>query len=65
MVLGTAGGLLAQHGLLGRTGGYLSYRLLFLSLRYSTMDWAKGVRKDCMCVGVFKGLWDFNEDIKS
>ena len=49
----TKGGLPAKLGLLGRTGGHLSHRLLFLSLRYGTLDWAKGGRKDCMCLWVF------------
>ena len=65
MVLGVQGGLPAEHGLLGRTRGYLSQGLLFLFLRYGTLDWAKEGRKDCVCIWVFKGLWDFNEDIKS
>ena len=64
MVLGTEGGLPAEHRLLGRTGGYLNHRPLFLFLRYSTLDQTKGGRKDSVC-GCFKGLWDFNEDIKS
>ena len=34
------------------------------SLRYGTPDWAKAGRTVCVC-GCFKGLWDFNEDIKS
>ena len=62
MVLGTEGGLPPEYGLLGRMGVYLSHGLLFLFLRYGTLDQAKGGRKDCVC---FKGLWDFNEDIKS
>ena len=33
MVLGTEGGLLAEHGLLRRTRGYLSHGLLFLFLQ--------------------------------
>ena len=53
MVLGTLGGLTAEHGLLGRTGGYLSHRLLFLFLRYGTLDWEKGGRKDCVCLWMF------------
>ena len=66
MVLGTVGGLPAEHGLLGRTGGYLSHGLLFLFLRYGTPDWAKGGEGRTVCVcGCFKELWDFNEDIKS
>ena len=66
MVLGTMGGLPAEHGLLGRTGGYLSHGLLFLFLRYSTPDQAKMGEGRTVCVcGCFKGLWDFNEDIKS
>ena len=64
-MLGTEGGLPAQHGLLGRTRGYLSHRLLFIFLRYGTPDQAKGGRKDCVWGGRFKELWDFNEDIKS
>ena len=62
MLLGTEGGLPAEHGFLGRAGGYLSHVLLFLFLRYGTPDRAKGGGKE-LCV--FKGLWDFNEDIKS
>ena len=66
MVLGTEGGLPAEHRLLGRTMGYLSHGLLFLFLRYSTPDWPKRGRKHTVCVcGCFKGLWDFNKDIKS
>ena len=65
MVLGTMGGLPAEQGLLRRTGGYLSHRLPFLFLRYSTPDQSKEEgRTVCVC-GCFKGLWDFNEDIKS
>ena len=53
MVLGTEGGLPAKHRLVGRTRGYLSHGLLFLSLRYSAPDWAKRGRKDCVCLWVF------------
>ena len=56
MVLGTKGGLPAEHGLLGRTRGYQSHGLLFLFLRYGTPDWAKGGRKDCVFVGVLRGF---------
>ena len=62
MLLGTEGGLPVEYGLLGRNRGYLIHGFLLLLLRYGTPDWAKGERKDCVC---FKGLWDFNEDIKS
>ena len=54
MVPGTERGLPAEHGLLERTGGYLSHGLPFLFLRYSTPDWAKGGRKDCVFVGVLR-----------
>ena len=54
MVLGTEGGLSAEHGLLGRTGSYLSHRPLFLLLRYGTPDQAKGGRKDCVFVGILR-----------
>ena len=54
MVLGTEGGLRAEHGLLGRTGGYLSHRFLFLFLRNGAPDWAKGEKKDCVSVGVLR-----------
>ena len=53
MALGTEGGLSAEHGLQGRTGGYLSHGLLFLFLRYGTPDWAKRGRKDCVHLWVF------------
>ena len=53
VVPGTEGGLLAEHRLLGRAGGYLNHRLLFLFLRYSTPDWAKGGRKHCVYLWVF------------
>ena len=43
----------------------LNHKLLLLFLRYSTPDWAEGEgRTVCIC-GCFKGLRDFNEDIKS
>ena len=32
--------------------GYLSHVFLFLFLRYSTPDWAKGGRKDYVCLWV-------------
>ena len=54
MVLGTEGGLPAEPGLLGRTRGYLSHGLLFLFLRYSTPDWEKQGRKDCVFVGILR-----------
>ena len=46
--------------------GGLNHGLLLLFLRYSTPDQAKmgEGRTVCIC-GCFKGLWDFNEDIKS
>ena len=53
MVLETEGGLPAERGLLGRTGGYLSHRLLILFLRYTTLDWAKWERKDCVFLWMF------------
>ena len=66
MVPETKGCPPAKHPLLGRTGGYLSHGLIFLFLRYGTPDWAKGGEGRTVCVcGCFKGLWDFNEDIKS
>ena len=33
--------------------GSLNQRLLLLFLRYGTLDWAKGRRKDCMRLWVF------------
>ena len=54
MVLGTEGGLPAEHGLLGRTRGYRSHGILFLFLRYGTQDQAKGQRKDCVFLGVLR-----------
>ena len=42
-------GLTGDHG--GNTAdgaGSLNHRLLILFLRYSTPDWAKGRRKDCV-----------------
>ena len=57
MVLGTEGGLPAKHGLLGRTGGYLNHRPLFLFLRYGTLDQAKvGGEGLCMFVGIIRVL---------
>ena len=53
MVLGTEGGLPAEHRFLGRTRGYLSHGLLFLFLRYGTPDWAKGGRKNSVSLWVF------------
>ena len=32
----------------------LNHGLLLLFLRYSTLDWAKGRRKDCVFVGILK-----------
>ena len=49
----TSGGQPAELRLLGRTGDFLSHGLLFLFLRYGTLDWAKGGRKDSMCLWVF------------
>ena len=54
MVLGTEGDLPAEHGLLGRTGSSLNHRPLIFFLRYSTLDQAKGGRKDCVFVGVVR-----------
>ena len=34
-------------------------------LRYGTLDWEKGRRKDCEFVGILKDFIIFNEDIKS
>ena len=62
MVLGTTGGLPAEDRLRGRTGVYLSHELLFLLLRYGTPNGAKGGRKDCVFVGVFR---DFGILIKT
>ena len=43
----------------------LNHGLLLLFLRHGTPDWAQGGgRTVCVC-GCFKGLWDFNEGIKS
>ena len=39
--------------IIGKRQGYLSHGLLFLFLRYSTPDWAKEGRKDCVCLWVF------------
>ena len=62
MMLGTKEGLPAKHGLLGRTRGYLSHGLIFL---FQVPRLGKG-GKEVLCIcGHFKGLWDFNEDIKS
>ena len=41
-----------------------SHGLLFLFLRYGTLDWAEGKEGLCVC-GYSKGLWDLSEDIKS
>ena len=65
MVLGTTRGLPAEHRLLGRTRGYLSYGLIFLFLRYTTRTGQRGEGRTVFVCGCFKGLWDFNEDIKS
>ena len=55
MVPGTEGGLPAEHGLLGRTRGYLSHNLLFLFLGYGTPDQAKvGKEGLCVMVGVLR-----------
>ena len=54
MVLEAAEGLPAELRLLGRTRGYLSHGLLFLFLRYSTPDWEKRGRKDCVFVGILR-----------
>ena len=62
MVLGTEGGLPAEHGFLGRTRCYLSHGLLYLFLRYPGLGKVGEGRIVCVC-GCFKGLWDFNEDI--
>ena len=52
--------------IIGKRQGYLSHGLLFLFLRYSTPDQAKMGEGRTVCVcGCFKGLWNFNEDIKS
>ena len=45
--------------------GSLNHGLLLLFLRYGTLDWAKGRRKDCAFVGILKEFSIFNEDIKS
>ena len=50
LVLGTERGLPAEHRLLGRTRGYLSYGLIFLFLRYSTRTGQRGEgRTACVC----------------
>ena len=54
MVLGTAGVVPAEHGLLGRARGYLSHGLLFLFLRHDPPGWEKGGRKDCVFVGILR-----------
>ena len=65
MVLGTEGGRPAEHELLGRGRGYLSHGLLFLFLDTVPKAEHRGEgRTVCVC-GCFKGLWYFNEDIKS
>ena len=45
--------------------GCLNHGLLLLFLRYSTLDWAKGKRKDCAFMGILKNFSIFNKDIKS
>ena len=45
--------------------GCLNHRLLLLFLRYGSLDWAEGRRKDCGFVGILKDVSIFNEDIKS
>ena len=47
------------------TEGLLNHGLLLLFLRYGTLDWAKGRRKDCVRLWVFQRTLDSNEDIKS
>ena len=55
MVLGTKGGLPAEHGLLGRTGGYLSHRLLFPEIWYPRLG--KGGKEGlCVFVGVLRAF---------
>ena len=45
--------------------GSLNHGLLLLFLRYGTPDWAEGEgRTVCVC-GYSRGLYYFNEDIKS
>ena len=44
--------------------GSLNHGLPLLFLRYGTLDWAKGRRKDCEFVGILKDFSIFNEDIK-
>ena len=39
--------------IIGKRQGYLSHGLLFLFLRYSNPDRAKGRRKSCVCLWVF------------
>ena len=45
--------------------GCLNQGLLLLFLRYGTLDWAEGRRKDCAFMGILKDFSIFNEDIKS
>ena len=48
-------GLTGDHGSDAADGaGSLNHRLLLLFLRYGTLDWAKGRRKDCAFVGILK-----------
>ena len=64
VVLGTEGGLPAEHELLGRARGYLSQALLFLFLIWYPRLSKGGKEGLCVC-GCFKGLWDFSAGIKS
>ena len=55
MVLGTEGGLSAEHGLLGRTGGYLSYGLPISFPEIGYPGPGKGGKEGlCVFVGVLR-----------
>ena len=62
-------GLTGDHGSHTADGaeprGYLNHELLLLFLRYGTLNWAEGRRKNCASVGILKDFSIFNEDIKS
>ena len=43
--------------------GSLNHGLLLLFLRYGTLDWEKGRRKDCTFVGILKNFSTFMKTI--
>ena len=65
MVLGTEGGLSAEHGLLGRTRGLPEPQTSISSPEIWYPRPGKGGKKGLCVCGCLKGLWDFKEDIKS